>query len=370
MNTQLTIDGSCAASLPSLLGHLDLSSPFALALDSQQLSPQRLAIAFPPLSSIIHTQPSPFTQHSPWLTSTPTPGSLPLAPLPPAHLKRLPPVSPHLLERTKQRKLSHRFFRSDSLLSPPAPATRPPPTTERPAFLQNRSLSDDVVSATLRPQGYTISAKRKLPAWWASVSRSFGDGLPSRLAPRENVWVGEGEAWLPGKRLEDSPASSAKQGSTTPTQSLSQQPQTSSEPRAHEETAGAIKRQLLAILRLRMSDAGGSGRIGEAGLRFKKWVIWNRFAKRQEQHAVLAAPVAAPVSVEPELARSAEVVVEVEREGPASEDEAGFPEMEQNAELDAELEALLEPYLHPLLCHVLAGEGCAMEQAQEIVCEA
>ncbi|GAA5836258.1 hypothetical protein JCM11251_001445 [Rhodosporidiobolus azoricus] len=201
-------------------------------------------------------------------------------------------------ERTKKRKVRHQYFRSSSLFTPPSPSAFP--TTTRP------STAGDTPSA---------------PRWWPSVSRSYGQGQESRFAPKEEEWTGDGEGWVAklslrldsldiSPELEDpssetstlypagrrhpqsapsrpvpirSASSPAWLGQRIPLYEVSPPPAMTEEPKQVELEGPALKQVLLKNLRSRLASEGGTSKAGEAGLRFKKWVVWNSFNRRQRE---------------------------------------------------------------------------------------
>ncbi|GAA5897756.1 hypothetical protein JCM5296_000873 [Sporobolomyces johnsonii] len=190
-------------------------------------------------------------------------------------------------ERLKKRKLLHRFIRSEALLSgPPSPA---------------HSSSGQRSSPTRPPLDL-------VPAWWPSVSRCFGEGVESRFAPSEEEWTGRAEGWeaklsWSSRRGEGALRSetgirradfwSAQPSRPLPLRAASSPasighgpaPSPDEPPRAAEQPTGpALKQLLLSNLRARLASEGGTSRAGEAGLRFKKWVVFNAWQSRTKQH--------------------------------------------------------------------------------------
>jgi len=318
-------------------------------------------------------------------------------------LKRAPPPNPHLAERTKQRKLSHRFLRSESLLAPPPARALVPtatPTATPTGFLRVRTESDVLVTLALtgaarvpRPPPL-LRPKRRLPAWWASVSRTFGDGLPSRLGPEEHVWVGDGRAWLPalgrsrGHPPQDEPFAVPVLGpagaprrhcQVGPAQDENQAPVAAADSDADTD-AGAAKKQLLAVLRRRLAESGGPTRAGEAALRFRRWVIWNKHVKgaggqAEAQADVVGAKRAAQEEEadedeedeEDEDVEDEEEEEEDNHEGPEDVDAEG--EDVDPVELDKRLGARrLLPVSTGGPVRVLAGRG--RDQPEAVSCQA
>lgn len=95
-------------------------------------------------------------------------------------------------------------------------------------------------------------------------SRTSG-GPPSRRG-------GTSMARTRASRSVSSPPAFPQSTPGTPLQSLTQHPNL---------PPAALKQHLLAVLRSRLaSEGGGNSRGGEAGLRFKKWVVYNAWMKR------------------------------------------------------------------------------------------
>ncbi|GAA6020759.1 hypothetical protein JCM10207_002014 [Rhodosporidiobolus poonsookiae] len=203
--------------------------------------------------------------------------------------------NPHLPspERTKKKKVHHRFIRDPLLLAGPAKsaAASPVSTSASPARSPSRTPSTS--------------------SWWPSVSRSFGQGVESRLGPAEEEWTGDGGGWVAqlSLRLNSLDVSSSETGDATnvppgepghpmrpplhgrsfsspailglrppvlePFQS------TTAEQASPALEGPALKQLLLRNLRERLASEGGTSKAGEAGLRFKKWVVWNSFTRRQ-----------------------------------------------------------------------------------------
>lgn len=231
--------------------------------------------------------PSPASPSS-WLSSppfsrrrgaySPTTSTL-LAPFP-SPTKRQTSTHPHVFERTKKRKLFHRFFRSGAILS--------------------------AARGGAGPSGWTAF-----------------EPPSSALAPREEEWTGDGKGWLqklvfhfqkkvivssglpiPGPL----PPRSKLQRSTSSPPALHHalgapveyhQSNTVSQVGGDNTPTPALKQHLLAVLRLRLAEGGASSKAGEAGLRFKKfvhlvcnilvrctnfdcarWVVWNVWMRR------------------------------------------------------------------------------------------
>ncbi|BGP20614.1 hypothetical protein JCM10213v2_008777 [Rhodosporidiobolus nylandii] len=192
-----------------------------------------------------------------------------------------PTANPHLPspERLKKRKLRHSFFRSEALFSPPT-------------------------SPSARQRSKTPSTS----AWWPSVSRNYGDGAQSRFAPREEEWTGDEGGWVAQLAgvfstvsLGVSPASPPPPApapvrppppprSFSSPASLGPRPPSFSPPPeapAPEEApleGPALKQLLLRNLRARLAAEGGTSTGAAAALRFKKWVVYNSFCRRQLEH--------------------------------------------------------------------------------------
>lgn len=261
--------------LPSLLSHLSLSTAFP---PSPTITTASGTFSFPipefnsrhayphlhPLSTLPRSRSSSFSTPSPTLD------------------KRPPSPHPHLFSRTKKLKLAHRFYRSEALLAGPSssPSFSPPLPPFSPPLSPPKSV-------------YTPNHPRRPPSWWPSVSRSGGDGTESRMGPDEACWVGEGDGWVDrvqlrlggeregggkgkGKGNEVGLAGGRREvggtmmGRTRSSRSLSSPPAF-----VHSVVQGAppLKQHLLAVLRMRLSEGGGSSKGGEAGLRFKKCVL-------------------------------------------------------------------------------------------------
>ncbi|GAA5938490.1 hypothetical protein JCM1841_006041 [Sporobolomyces salmonicolor] len=191
-------------------------------------------------------------------------------------------------ERLKKRKLLHRFIRSEALLSgPPSPAH----------------------SSRVQRSSPTKRQSDLVPAWWPSVSRCFGEGVESRFAPSEEEWTGRAEGWEAklswnSRRGEGAPRNQAgmhrahfwlaQPSRPLPLRSASSPasighfrpaPPPDEPPRAAEQLTGpALKQLLMSNLRARLASEGGTSRAGEAGLKFKKWVVFNAWQSRTKQH--------------------------------------------------------------------------------------
>ncbi|BGP52075.1 hypothetical protein JCM10450v2_008046 [Rhodotorula kratochvilovae] len=276
-----------STSLPSLLAHLTTAPPFGLSNDA------------PAALATFHTSP-PATYRFPTLS----PPQSSTSKRPSSHATPDPhiPSATHL----KKRKVRHRFLRSDLLLCGP-----PPSSPEK------------------RPRARTPASA----PWWPSVSRSHGEGTPSRFsreAAPEAHECGTGDGWAaqlvwrfgglrlapPGERAregrgggrrsrsrgrsrergaggrgrrEEDPAAAAAGGARP-----SMPSRANSSPavfgasglrtvyegppaaQQQEELEGpALKKALLTNLRARMASDGGTSKGAEASLRFKKWAVWN-----------------------------------------------------------------------------------------------
>lgn len=279
--------GPPAAALPSLLAHLSLSRSFPPPTIELDRAAHSFAFAHPPpppapTYRLLH----PFHHQQPLAAQTPKRASV--------------GPHPHLLERTKKRKLFHRFFRSESLLAGPAAPAPPPTLGLGPGLALPRSQPPD--------------ASKKQPTWWPSVSRSMGEGRESRLGPAECEWVGEGDNWLSRLQLRfgGTPAGGSREGTGPDSDEReiagkdsderagvgprtrsggvvasnggkSRRNRSASSPATFTPTdyhlhhhpqsvpgAPPLKQHLLAVLRMRLSEGGSTSRGGEAGLRFKK----------------------------------------------------------------------------------------------------
>ncbi|GAA5883994.1 hypothetical protein JCM6882_002095 [Rhodosporidiobolus microsporus] len=278
-------------SLPSLLAHLSASPLFACAPST---SPTSFTFAPPPLAGANY----PTLSAAP---SSPSPSSSSCTCTSPKRPSSSPSTNAHVPspERTKKRKIRHGFFRSSSLFTPPSPS----PSPSAPSSARPRSAGEGTTP----------------PSWWPSVSRSFGQGTESRFAPKEEEWTGNGEGWVAQLSLqltslsvspepvEETPSFLGDENGgprrpraglarPTPTRSSSSpawlgqraasvfevaQPEP---PQALVELEGpALKQVLLKNLRARLTAEGGTSKAGEAGLRFKKWVVWNSFNRRQRE---------------------------------------------------------------------------------------
>ncbi|GAA6038687.1 hypothetical protein JCM8097_002346 [Rhodosporidiobolus ruineniae] len=262
---------SSASPPPSLLSHLSTSPSFAYTPSD------------PPST--------PFTFLAPHPSSPPAPSSASPCACASKRDSSAPSPNPHLgpsPDHLKKRKLRHRFFRSDALFSPPS---SPSASSSRPA----------------------ASAP-----WWPSVSRQFGDGQESRFGPREEEWTGDGEGWearlslrlgrveldfaLEHFALEQEEQQEEQRARTVPPRPappprsnscpamLQSHPLPPEAPLVAAEVpleGPALKQALLRNLRARLASEGGASKAGEAGLRFKKWVVWNAFNRRQRDLALL-----------------------------------------------------------------------------------
>ncbi|SCV74781.1 BQ2448_7810 [Microbotryum intermedium] len=233
----------------------------------------------------------------------------------------------HLTMRCKKMKLSHAFYRCGSLFyrCPPTPATSSALTSTRPPPAEVAAAP----TSTVTPRKYIPQTTRRLSSWWASVSRHGGDARVSRMCPDEAIWVtNAGSEWqspkwqtLWSQRVKDNKtedtassglssnldgtASSNELSSTVskppkgfskfsfrsrPSRSVSSPPDwTPPTSHSHANPSGEhnfpwtplpLKQHLLAVLRARSAENGGSSRGGDAGLKFKKWVIWNHWSRR------------------------------------------------------------------------------------------
>ncbi|KAH8921549.1 hypothetical protein BT69DRAFT_1298583 [Atractiella rhizophila] len=221
------------------------------------------------------------------------------------------------VERTKKRKMTHRHYRSPVLVLRPlelgvipiAPSVKVPeanftfatdclPLSNNPA-----SISRQPLLPALIPKIQTIHP----PSWWASLALPPDTSRPSRFQPPEHRWVGTGEGWklsikdmLEQATSEDvrpdpdrrkrAPRHAMSLPSISPVSSpiLPPRIRAMSCPSPgtgycqpfylYKETQPPPqKAHLLAMLRMRMAP---DLMAGSAGLRFKKWALWNAFAKR------------------------------------------------------------------------------------------
>ncbi|CAH7677440.1 expressed protein [Phakopsora pachyrhizi] len=161
--------------------------------------------------------------------------------------------------RTKKRKLRHLSYRSSLIMYPAEHWMRP-------------RVSPIPSSSTSFPPDCS-------PKWLTSSSSPAGH--TSSLCPKEEQWTGTGDGWQTNqfslhsrnfRSLSHSPLNSplGYEQSTSRHASHHWMPSTT------QSQVAPLKAQLLAILRLR-SNAGP----GEASLRFKKWVIWNSWVRKE-----------------------------------------------------------------------------------------
>ncbi|GAA5869321.1 hypothetical protein JCM8547_008644 [Rhodosporidiobolus lusitaniae] len=268
---------SSSGALPSLLSHIVIGPSFTYTTSD----PSSSKFTFTPSASSFSDSPE-----TTFTASPPSPSSSCTCTKRSSHSTS---PNPHLFpspERIKKRKLRHRYFRSDALFSSPSS----PPSASQPRP---------------RPLGRSLSASGA--SWWPSASRQ----AESRFAPAEEEWTGSGEEWEKAAEeelalsfssfglsssspensaLHPSPpvrptlprsfSSPASLGHRPPSFSLSPPPE---KPQQEEHDAAALKRLLLKNLRMRMASEGGTSKAGEAGLRFKKWVVYNAFTRRQRE---------------------------------------------------------------------------------------
>ncbi|GAA5854957.1 hypothetical protein JCM9279_003587 [Rhodotorula babjevae] len=315
------------ALLPALLAHLPTTPTFPLDCTSTHLAGPSPSHRFLPTDLALSLSLS--------LSSSP---------------KRPSSLDP--TARLKKRKLRHAFLRSDLLLAGPAPAPRPASSSPA-AAAAAAAHNDDNDRPPRRPRTASTHAP-----WWPSVSRSHGEGTPSRFAREgrpEAHECGSGEGWQvavkqlvgrfgalgvgedeemekekekerersrsrsrgrsrerggargrgrgggrggareagaaagglggpvrPGMpaRAASSPAVFGASGLRTAYEAPSHVPAQEQ----HVELSGpALKKALLLNLRARMASDGGTSKGAEAGLRFKKWVVWNAWRTRAHE---------------------------------------------------------------------------------------
>lgn len=251
--------GGRPTTLPGLLSHLSLATSFLLPLvsDSREQDNSR---------HFSFATSSPSTSSYPLLFHSSSPSHRPsLARPPPSEHKRTPTLHPHLMENTKKLKRLHNFYRSETLLFPPySPSHLLPPTP-----------------STSASKGVYVPLLTRQPAsYWSSISLSSGTGRSSLMAPSEGIWCGTGTGWSqPPPPLSSIPQTLvlvpmhplARLGQGTSSAAM-----TRSGPCivARGGTGGGgeppLKSALLAILRTRIAENGGSSKGAEAGLRFRK----------------------------------------------------------------------------------------------------
>ncbi|KAG0149297.1 hypothetical protein CROQUDRAFT_669362 [Cronartium quercuum f. sp. fusiforme G11] len=243
--------------------------------------------SFPPsYHSSFQQSPSPhYPRQNPPLLFLPSTYT-PLQPSP-GRIKRPLPAADRTenLKRTKKIKLRHLHFRSALVFS-----NLPLPLIKMP-------------DSRLRATSPCFIPPNRGPRWLSSPASA--EGRASRLCPNEGRWTGTGQGWLAhpsgGKVFYPwSARTSAVGPKTTPPPSSSSLtellapspavhlprtqvncyggPRALPPRQANVSQAAPLKAQLLAILRMR-SNMGP----GEASLRFKKWVFWNAWTRREQQ---------------------------------------------------------------------------------------
>ncbi|KAH9807425.1 hypothetical protein DFH28DRAFT_1139429 [Melampsora americana] len=244
----------------------------------------------PPLSSLYRlTNPPPYPSRSPGSTSL-------FQPLCCTHNTNLPhrpkrPLSTadrfDNLFRTKKTKLRHLHFRSALILST--------------SIFHSITNSTMVITpdSRLRATSACFIPSNPQPRWISSPASA--DGRASGLCPNEHRWNGTGQGWQQhpagGKVFYPWMAQQSLSPSYTasPPLSINHHP-THLQPQVYHgnnvaiytprmihrpapvSQAAPLKAQLLTILRMR-SNMGP----GEASLRFRKWVIWNAWTRREHQ---------------------------------------------------------------------------------------
>ncbi|GAA5997587.1 uncharacterized protein JCM10292_000952 [Rhodotorula paludigena] len=269
--------------LASLLNHVPAHPTYATAAPILILEPGTLLPAWPSPSSRCSCQAKRASSLAIPFAHLPTP------------------------EHTKKRKLRHGHFRSPLLLSGPTSS-----------------------ASQSRPRAAAAE-----PTWWPSVSLGgFGDGARSRFAPAEESWTGTGRGWTVAGLTErfattlrvEAPSAKERGRSSRRSRSRGRSrergvrrtaaarddepgatlrpslgPRTHSSPavlgvsglktacepqqpaQADELEGAELKKALLANLRARMASEGGTSKGAEAGLRFKKWALWNAWRVESEK---------------------------------------------------------------------------------------
>lgn len=251
--------------LPGLLSHLSLTTSFLLPFTTLSNHPDASEhFSFATTSS---TSSYPLLFHSSSPSRRPS-----LARSLSSEHKRPPNVHPHLLEHTKKLKRLHNFYRSETLLFPPL-------SPSSPSF----PLSPSTTTIT-RGGIYVPLLTRQPASYWSSISLSSGTGRSSLMAPPEGRWCGTGLGWsLPYPRpstvqtiVDPIPIHPlARLGSGTASAAMSRSGPIVGGGRMTGGGGGGeppLKSALLAILRTRMAESGGSSKGAEAGLRFRKSV--------------------------------------------------------------------------------------------------
>ncbi|KAI8459771.1 hypothetical protein BY996DRAFT_6409899 [Phakopsora pachyrhizi] len=154
----------------------------------------------------------------------------------------------------------------------------PPAPRPRHSNSGKESVSSPVIAHISLDPEHLHHSEAILPSTFTSSSPA---GHTSSLCPKEEQWTGTGDGWQTNqfslhsrnfRSLSHSPLNSplGYEQSTSRHASHHWMPSTT------QSQVAPLKAQLLAILRLR-SNAGP----GEASLRFKKWVIWNSWVRKE-----------------------------------------------------------------------------------------
>ncbi|GAA5927378.1 hypothetical protein JCM3775_002530 [Rhodotorula graminis] len=333
--------GAGPAFLPSLLGHLPTTPTFTL----DGLTPPSFAYRLPPPDVALSLSPSSSSKRPSSDTSP----------------------NPHL--SSKKRKVRHAFLRSHLLLAGPAAASSSSSSSSSSSAAESKRPAP-------APPRRSSSTARDAP-WWPSVSRSHGEGTPSRFAREgapEACECGSGDGWVAaaaaqlvgrfgalGVSSADAGAEAslrkerrgsgsrsrsrsrgrsrerggrgggggrggrgrggareAAEGQGAPPRALlrpgmparaasspavfgvsglrtvyeapvverrerEEREQVTQQQQQQQLEGPALKKALLLNLRARMASDGGTSKGAEAGLRFKKWVVWNAWRARANE---------------------------------------------------------------------------------------
>lgn len=269
-------------------------------LRSQPPAPSALRPPVLPLSpSPILLSPLPSISFSGRHLAAPPPYRLPSLPeaLLPLRIERRKMAAVEALgkvERTKRRKLCHAYIRCVGLLRSPSrqmaeAETKAPRAVSIGLGLNVRppssvSIAPPSSPTPSRPRVYAPPAPQTEPKWLSSPCAA--EGRTSSLSPPEACCVGTGQGWLSpvhgGPALPSvRPIPSLVVGDGTIKPPTVAVVPALGGPAPLPMTIGAagppvlghqapMKAQLLAILKLRSNQGPG-----EAGTRFKKWVMWN-----------------------------------------------------------------------------------------------
>lgn len=244
----------------------------------------------PPLTSLYRlTNPPPYPSRSPRSTSLSQPSCCTHNTNSALRLKRPLSAADRFdnLSRTKKTKLRHLHFRSGLILSTPV------------FYSTTNSTMPITPDSRLRATSACFIPSNPQPRWISSPASV--EGRASSLCPNENRWTGTGQGWQQhpagGKvfypwMAQQSPSPYHTASSPQPFNHHLVHPQPQIYPVNHVamyppriihrpapvSQAAPLKAQLLTILRMR-SNMGP----GEASLRFRKWVFWNAWTRREHQ---------------------------------------------------------------------------------------